>query len=372
MAKSPLLSMVSRYPVENSKFSFETDNEPTRVYTEPSSGTTTIDGSATLTHLYVTSGSTIEAGVILRNVSRATPLGAAYNYTDEEMEVVANTAGDLTLVRAINGDQTNGSTAHALADLFEVIYTPKPEGSSAGENKYKDVSLVDAYANILDFYLEVTGSQAAEKRVVAADTLQNQFDKNLLKLQNELEGMLLYGCVNAGANAGSDSYVRRTKGLDQYLVGGYANGVVDYSTKDVTEDALNAVFAGIVTNKTDPADKFIIACHPTSARKISTFGSDKVQVGIEMTKWGRYIDTFKTDLGITAPVIWTLNCSKSDLFVANLTKIAIAQFRPFQKATWTYGDDGVDAWRQRYLGELGVKVVNGTLSHGKIGYISWS
>jgi len=284
---------------------------------------------------------------------------------------LANTAGDLTLVRAINGDQTNGSAVHALADQFEVVYTPKPEGSSAGENKYRDVTLVDAYVNILDFYLEVTGTQAAEKRLVAGDTLENQFAKNLLKLQNELESMLLYGAVNAGANAGSDSYVRRTKGLDQYLVGGYANGVVDYSTKDVTEDALNTIFAGIVTNKTDPGDKFIIVCHPTSARKISTFGSDKVQVGIEMTKWGRYIDTFKTDLGVTAPVIWTLNCSKSDLFVVNMNKTAIAVFRPFQKATWTYGDDGVDAWRQRYLGELGVKVVNGTLSHGKIGYITW-
>jgi hypothetical protein len=80
----------------------------------------------------------------------------------------------------------------------------------------------------------------------------------------------------------------------------------------------------------------------------------------------------RTDLGVDLPVIWTLNCSKSDLFNHRHEQIAIAQFRPFAKATWTYGDDGVDAWRQRYLGEIGVKVVDGLYSHAKLGYITWS
>jgi len=371
MAKSPLIEMVSRFGVDSFEFKFETDNEPTRTYVLENSTTGIEDGpSATNVAATFTGGTLIEQGTLLRNTSRATPLAVAYNYTDEIMEVITNAAGVCAVVRAVNGDRTNGSATAVIGDVFEVVYAPKPEGSSAGSNKYRDVTLVTAYTNILDFYLEVTGSQAATKRLVGADTLENQFQKNLLKLQNEIESMLLYGMHNSTA-AGDDTYVRRTKGLDQYLVGGYANGVVDYTTLDVTEAALNSIFSGIVLNKTDPSNKFIIACHPLGARKISTFGADKVRIGEEMTKWGRYIDTFKTDLGLTAPVIWTLNCAKSDLFVVNLTKMAIAQFRPFQKATWTYGDDGVDAWRQRYLGEIGVKVVNGTLSHGKIGKITW-
>jgi hypothetical protein len=71
-------------------------------------------------------------------------------------------------------------------------------------------------------------------------------------------------------------------------------------------------------------------------------------------------------------VLWTLNCTKSDLFIVDMNKVGIAMFRPFQKATWTYGDDGTDAWRQRYLGELGVKVVDGIYSHAKLGKVAWS
>jgi hypothetical protein len=33
--------------------------------------------------------------------------------------------------------------------------------------------------------------------------------------------------------------------------------------------------------------------------------------------------------------------------------------------------DGSDAWKQRYLGEYGVKVVDATKSHGAIQYMTW-
>jgi hypothetical protein len=371
-ARSPILSMIPRYKVNNFNFHWETDNEPTRTYVLESVGGSGIEDATQTTNTVagLTSGSDVEVGSIIRNITRASALGAAYNYADELMEVTANTAGACTVVRAINGDGTTGYGSHTVGDSFEIVWAPKQEGSSAGRNKWTDVTIVQGYTSIVDFYLAVSGSMAATDKAVSADSLQNQFNKCMVQLQSELEHMVLYGDESSTAG-GSASYVRRTKGLDGWLVGGYANGVVDYSTRAVTEDALNDVFAGILTNKTDPSDRFIIACHPTAARVISGFGSDKVQVGIELTKWGRYIDTFKTDLGVTAPVIWTLNCSKSDLFVINLNKIALAEFRPFTAATWTYSDDGGDRWQQRYLGELGVKVVNGTYSHGKLGYLTW-
>jgi len=384
MAKSPLLDMIPRTSVDNWKFEWETDVEPTRTYTL--AGSSNIDTHATNTTAVFTGSPEIELGTILRNATRATPIGT--HQQDELLEVTVNSFSSGTntctsgIVRnagdAYGGTELTGSAVHAETDVFEVVWCPKPEGSAAGVNKYQDVALVENYTNIVDFYLEVTGSQAATKRLVAGDSLQNQFNKGLLKLQNELESMLLYGCINQGASGtaadyeyyGKDTYVRRTKGIDQWLCA--SGGNIDYTTLDVTEDALNGLFQTIVTNKTDPADKFIIVCHPQNARKISAFGQDKVQIGIEQTKWGRTIDTFKSDLGIQAPVLWTLNCSKSDLFILDLNKVALPVFRPFQKATWTYGDDGTDAWRQRYLGECGVKCVNGIYSHGKIGKISWT
>jgi hypothetical protein len=89
------------------------------------------------------------------------------------------------------------------------------------------------------------------------------------------------------------------------------------------------------------------------------------------TVWGRDIQTFKSDLGVQADIIWTLNCSKSDLFIVNLNKVSIAEFRPWKQAEWTYDTDGVDAWRQRTLGEYGFKVVDGLYSHAALGYLTW-
>ena len=367
-ARSPLLDMVPRFNVTNFKFEWETAAAPTRKFVCTSSSNGVEDGNGGYTALTLTGGAVIEEGTILRNCTRATPIGT-YG-ADELLEVTANTAGALAVVRDVGRQNSGtGSTAHTLGDYFEIVYAPKEEGSSADRNKYTDVALAENYTNIVDFYLAVTGSQAETKRLVGGDTLQAQFNECLRQLQNELEGMLLYGALNNGANAGSDSYVRRTKGLDSFLCASGAN--VDYSTKAVTEEALNAQVAAILEDATDPTDRFIIVCHPQNARVISTFGSDKVITSPEKTKWGRYIDTFRSDLGVDLDVIWSLNCTKSDLFIIDTSKIAFAIFRPFQKATWTYGDDGVDAWRQRYLGEVGVKVVDPLYSHAKLGYLTW-
>ncbi len=367
-ARSPLLDLTPKMSVNNFKFEWETANAPTRKFVSTNSSSGVEDASGSNVALTLTGGAVIEKGTILRNCSRATPIGT-YG-ADELLEVTANTAGALTVVRDVGRQNSGtGSTAHTLGDYFEIVWAPKEEGSSVDRNKYTDVTLVSNYTNIVDFALNVTGSQAETKRLVGGDTLEAQFQNCLRQLQNELEGMLLYGCLNNGANAGSDSYVRRTKGIDSFICASGAN--IDYSTKSVTEEALNAQIAAILEDATDPTDRFIIVCHPQNARVISSFGSDKVITTPEKTKWGRYIDTFRSDLGVDMDVIWTLNCSKSDLFILDMNKVAFAVFRPFAKATWTYGDDGVDAWRQRYLGEVGVKVVDALYSHAKLGYISW-
>jgi len=373
MAKSPLLDRVPRFSIDNFKFEWEVANEPTRTYVLAGSTSGIEDSPYTTTVAATfTSGGDIEEGTLLKNITRATPIGTFQQ--DEVLEVTSNDGSGVCVVQrnannVVGGTANTGYNGHTIGDSFAIIHVAKEEGSSPDRNKYRDVSLVSNYTNIVDFYLTVTGSQAATKRLVGGDTLQAQMELCLAQLQNELEGMLLYGCLNAGANAGSDSYVRRTEGLDQFVCA--TGGNVDYETLSVTEEALNAQVAAIVEDKSDPTDDYIIVCHPQNARVISSFGSDKVVTTPEKTKWGRYIDTFRSDLGIDLDVLWTLNCSKSDLFIIDMNKIGFAVFRPFQTATWTYGDDGVDAWRRRYLGEVGVKVVDPLYSHAKLGKLTW-
>jgi hypothetical protein len=376
MAKSPLLAMIPRFKVNHSTFEWETQNEPTRLYTEASSTSTTIDGSGAATNNTVvfSSGTGLEEGMLLRNTSRATPVGT-YG-ADEIMLVTAVSTATCTVVRDYQYQNTGtGSTVHASGDVFEVIGNIKGEGSSPDANKYRDVTLVTAYTEIKDFYLEVTGSQMESERLVAADTVQAQVELGTRKLANELEAMFLYGALNTGAaaattyNAGSDSYARTTKGLQSYIAASGSN--VDYSTKAVTEAALNSRFAAIIEDKTDPMDKFLIVCHPANARTMSHFGEDVVRTTQDQTVWGRSIQTFKSDLGIEADIIWTLNCSKSDVWIIDMNKVGIAEFRPWKQTVWDYNSDGVDAWRCRVLGEYGVKVVDGTYSHAALSYITW-
>jgi hypothetical protein len=175
MAKSPLIDMTSRFPVQSFEFKWETANAPTRRFTCSATTDTTIDGSgdATNNKLGLTGGSSIQKGSMIKNVSRATPIGT-YG-ADEIMEVTANTSGVLTLVRDAGRQNTAPARRRTPRPTSSRSLLPKEEGSSPDENKYKDVTLVTGYTNIVDFYLTVTGSFAAVSPLVAGDTLQAQF-----------------------------------------------------------------------------------------------------------------------------------------------------------------------------------------------------
>lgn len=371
MAKSPILDKLARPRIGNKHFEWENDVAPARTFTGHGTPGDFITSAGTGTTMEISVATPwVEAGALIRNATRATPIGS-YGQ-DELIEVTANDGtATLTVVRDAGRQASGtGSSAHVTGDTFEVIYTPKEEASEPGANRYTDVVLAENYANAVDFTLMVSGDRAATTTLVAADTIDNQFRKNLLNLQNQLEGMLFYGCLNNGANGGSASYVARTQGFDAFV--GVSGGNGDYSTQDVTPTALDDLFFKIMEDKSDPSDPYIIVCHPFNARKISQFGLDKVVTDNNANKWGRHIDTFKTDLGIEAEVVWSLNVSKSDLFIMDMAKIELPCFRPFERAEWTYGDDGVDAYRQRYLGSFGVKVVDGMYSHAKLGLLPWS
>jgi hypothetical protein len=369
MNRSPLLAYLgSPFKVDEVEFKWETQVEHTYKYTEANSSDTDIDGHATNTAVKFTSVEGLSEGALIRNASRATPIGT-YG-ADEIMQITAITGTVCTVTRDYAQQNSGtGSTAHALQDVFEVIATPREEGSSPGANRYKDVVLASNFVQSFDFYVEVTNDQLLSKRMVAGDTFQAQVQLGLRRLQNEMEKTALYGALNNGANAGSDSYVRSTKGFQNFVYVAGAN--VDYTTKAVTAPALDAVFADIITDNTDETDKFIIVCNPATARVISHFGEDTVRTTQSETVWGREIQTFKSDLGIMADIIWTNNCSKSDLFIIDVNKMSIAEFEPWKTAVLDYEDDQVDSYRSRTLGKYGFKVVDATKSHGALAYLEW-
>jgi hypothetical protein len=387
-AKSQLTDRIAKESTDTVKFEWETANTHTRTVTAVDhAGATTIDAHATnaVVVLADADAAKIQKGAIIRNATRATPIGTFE--VDEIMQVSAMATADsgythVTVTRDYarqGGTPGEGSTAHVHTDVFEILFTPKEEGSSPDENKYTDVSLAENYCNTLDFHLNVTGDQLADKRLVAGDNLQRQFDDRLVELKNDIESMLLYGALNYGgagteANAygGSDSYVRTTKGLQNYIAA--TGGNVDYTSHSVTEESINALMQTLLTNGNDMANKYILVAYPSTIRTINTFGNDKVRITQAETKWGRSLKTLETDLGVELELVPCLNCSKSDMFILDTTKIKLMEFRPFFKMEWgidTSTPTGVDVWNQRYMGSLGVKCVNGTKSHALQSAITW-
>jgi len=381
-AKSQLIDRIPKFGVDNTKYEWETANTVGRTFT--AGGSTDLNGSATNARLDTATvglvAGEVQKGAIIRNASRATPIGTYAQ--DEIMAVSAVSGAQLTVIRnyanVIGGTAANGSTIHGNTDSYEILFNPKEEGSSPDANKYKDVSLVANYTSILDFYLTVTGSQLHSKRLVAADSLQRQFDDRLVELKNDLESMFLYGALNSGtaavgagteANAygGTDAYPRTTQGLMKFL--SVSGGNVDYSTVSVTETAINGLTMTLLTNGVDMTDPLILVTHPANIRTINAFGADKVRITQSETKWGRSLKVFETDLGVDLELVPCINCLKSNLFIIDTKKAWLAEFRPFAKFEWgidTSSPDGTDAWKQRYLGEYGVKIVDGSKSHGML------
>ena len=128
-SKSPLLDRVKRFPVDEIQFSWETDNMPARTYVNAAAATSIEDGSGAEVTATFTSGTPIQKGSIMKNVTRATPIGT-YG-ADELIEITANAAGVCSIVRDVGRQNSGtGSTAHTEGDTFQIVYAPKEEGSS--------------------------------------------------------------------------------------------------------------------------------------------------------------------------------------------------------------------------------------------------
>lgn len=385
-AKSQMLDAVKYGSViDEPKIEWVSAQTNSRLVTEANSASTTIDGSGTLTAVVFSDVTKLEKGALIRNATRATPIGT-YK-VDEIMQVTSiNTStGECAVTRDYGRNNSGtGSTAHALTDQFEVLFTNKEEGSSAGVNLYKPTTVSYNYTSILDMNLVVSGTELARRPLVAADNIQRQYEDRMTELKNSVSSMIMYGALNYGAgtaesmsvfgdNAGTDAYVRTTKGVLQALA--QSGGNTDYTSTAVTETAINNLFETILNNGCERVAPYKIFVHPHHMRTIAQWGADKVRIERVDKTWGRYVTSYVSDLGFEAEIIPDPIIAKSNLFLLNMSKIEFIPFRPWQKLEWgitTNTPDGSDTYKMRVLGEYTVKVVDPLKAHGCMTLLSWS
>lgn len=385
-AKSQMLDAV-KYgsQIDEPKIEWVSAQTNGRTVTCSNTTDTTIDGSATNQVLVVTDASKLEKGAILRNASVATPLGT-YK-VDEIMQVTGISGNTLTLTRDYgrNGATPGqGSTAHVAGNTYEVLFTNKEEGSAAGVNLYKPTTVSYNYTSILDMNLVVSGTELARRPLVAADNIQRQYEDRMVELKNSVSSMIMYGASNYGGGtaesmtvfgdvAGTDAYVRTTKGVLQALA--QSGGNTDYTSTAVTETGINNLFETILNNGCERVAPYKIFVHPKHMRTIAQWGADKVRIERTDKQWGRYVTSYVSDLGFEAEIIADPIIAKSNLFLLNMDKIEFIPFRPWQKLEWgitTSTPDGTDAYKMRVLGEYTVKVVDPLKAHGCMTLLSWT
>lgn len=378
-AKSRLLEVLSvGNKIDQQRHEWISLAAPVQSVTEANSGSTTIDGSASNTTLVVSSGqgATVMEGTLLVNSTRATPIGTYQR--NEILEVTGVSTNTLTVVRDIgNFNSGTGSTAHALTDVYQILYTPHQEGSVASldPNTYSADTILENYSAILTMKMQLTGSQKARAMEVVDSEVERQWQRELLRLKNEMVSMCLYG-YNSSTAVGSDTVIRNSKGVQDFLVDNIvaANPLIDYTTTTLTYDAINNLFIKLFNNGADPSVPFKIVVPAVTKDVIASWDADKVRTTIDNEQVGREITVFKSTLGYAAEVIADQRVDKNNLFILDPVKIKFIPFRPFEKQEWgkgTSAPNGDDMWYQRTIGEYTLEVIDPGYGHASINYLTW-
>ena len=352
---------------------------PAEFVTSTSTTNTTIDGSASLTVLEVSTADAakLKPGSLLINVTRATPIGTYQR--NEVLQVTAVSAANLvTVVRDIGAyNSGTGSNVHADTDVFRIVHEPTQEGSlaSADANTYSADSIFENYTQINTMKMQLTGSQKARAMEVVSSEVERQWQRELIALKNKRCNQFIYG-TNSATAVGSDTVIRQSKGLLDFLVDNInsSNALIDYTTTALTYDSINALFIKLVTNGADPSENYKIVTSPVSADVISTWDSDKVVLDRTENTVGRQITMFKSSMGFTAEVVMEPMIMKSDLFIINPPKLFPATFRPYETQEWgkgTSAPNGDDMWYRRTIGEETLVCIDPGYAHAALTYLTW-
>jgi hypothetical protein len=369
MSKSALLEVISDGgSIPSTRYEWEYRQPNT--YTVTASGTTdtNIDGSGTNQTLVVTDASLIEQGAILRNRTVATPIGTPA--VNELLFVTDVTSTTLTVKRDYaNRNSGTGSTAHTDTSVFDILYTPKQEGSSVGPNLWKAYGIAENYTATIDMYLTITGSQEKRAMNLGNDQIAIQWEDRMLEKKNDIVNALLYGALGSygnGADGGSTGYIRNMKGLFHWITA--SGGNVDYTNTTLTPALLNTAFKNIMDDGGDPSENYVILCNPLAQQEISTWGAELVRTTLDERRYGRMITSFMSDLGYTARIISDPLVFSTDLMIVNTRKFKRLTYRPWFKKEAPTLDD---ARYMRAITEFTCQVVDPLTAHAAFTKLAW-
>ncbi len=268
-----------------------------------------------------------------------------------------DSATDLTVTRQYGG--SSGVTL-VVSDIVYSVSKPQNEGSSASPQDVVQPTTNYNYTQIFEGTAKVSETALAVKQYGAANAMAFQVQRVMMEKMAEINKALIFG-----------ERVQRTSS-----VRGTMGGVIAFTRSGNIDTTGGALSKTILNNMIELcyadgaiASDFLIVCNTNQARRISAFNTSGtnpvVMTSPDSRVTGGYIAQFVGDLpiasGFSAQVLVEPNFPKDKVLLLDLNRIELAYLRPFQTKDAT--EAGADFVAERVLGELTVRIKNGTKSH---------
>lgn len=246
--------------------------------------------SATTLQVSAGDGKLLQTGDLLYN----TEIGKS-----EWMQVdsVNTSTGAVTVARGF-GSSSGEAWASGLKLYIQRL---RPVGSSKDTREYQGTRRKTNYVGILSHTVGLDGSTMTDiPRGGYSNELDRQEAKVLTKLKWELEDMLLFGPGEARASSALGAFI----GIKPWVI---ALGGSNYSTTAETASwkTINEKLNWIVKQgQLTPGDQLILLTSPDGANAIGQWGKAFVQTTMDETTLGFQVNTLKSTLGLSVPVVW--------------------------------------------------------------------
>lgn len=308
------------------------------------------DGDGTV--INVASSAGIAAGDLLRFTSAT---GA-----DRGEIVKVASVGSSTQVTVTRDYGASVGVTLVSTDLVYLHSKPKNEGTEASAGNITQPTTNYNYTEIFDRTAKLSRTALQVGQYGGANTMAYQMNKEMLNITYELNNAVIYGervarsSSEAGTMGGTIAFLR--------------GGNIDTTGGAISATIINNMFKSIFDDG-GTASNFVLLCNTNQAQRISAFNTAGtnpiVNIPFGTTETGGYISQFIGNLpsvnGFNAKIVVEPSFPRDKVALLDLNLFELAYLQPFttQDATQM----GADYVAQRILGELTLRIKNGTKAH---------
>lgn len=321
---------------------------------ESTIGSFDTDGDGTGINLVSTTG--LRIGSILRVTT-----AADVSRTELVQVVTVDSSTELTTTRDYGG---SAGETFVVGDKVLLVSSPLNEKTDPGSGTGQEPEVAFNYTQIFERIAEVSGTAEEVKKYGMASAINYQVANKIHEITRELNSSAIYG-----------RKVIRASGV-QGTLGGILS-FMDSGNIETTGGAINITILNnmleAIFNDGASSNNYIILCAENQARKISalnTTGSNPV-VSKDRTDrtLGGFVSTFVGDLpaqnGFTAPIVVDRNFAKDQIAIIDMNRIELAWLTNRRLKDIDATLPGFDGVKRRILGEVTIRIKNGTKAHAK-------